>query len=137
MNNSVPVTTPSCHVRSTNQDTLYQAGPTTSGHIYNLDMGWRNASRSVSQRRPALNVSRVAQYHLIQEPPQTHAFSASAEAKMGENKEYSSSEYANMPIKITTAQKYQSSGILWTLQSTFGDLSQHMLNILDATDQNH
>ncbi|GFV13856.1 hypothetical protein TNCV_523351 [Trichonephila clavipes] len=51
--NSVPVTTPSCHVRSTNQDTLYQAGPITSGHIYNLDMGWRNASRSVSQRRPA------------------------------------------------------------------------------------
>ncbi|GFY29469.1 hypothetical protein TNCV_2626401 [Trichonephila clavipes] len=54
-NNSVPVTTPSCHVRSTNQDTLYQAGPITSGHIYNLDMGWRNASRSVSQRRPASN----------------------------------------------------------------------------------
>ncbi|GFV20446.1 hypothetical protein TNCV_4142071 [Trichonephila clavipes] len=52
-NNSVPVTTPSCHVRSTNQDTLYQAGPITSGHIYKLDMGWRNASRSVSQRRPA------------------------------------------------------------------------------------
>ncbi|GFU36244.1 hypothetical protein TNCV_558901 [Trichonephila clavipes] len=45
-NNSVPVTTPPCHVRSTNQDTLYQAGPTTSGHIYKLDMGWRNASRS-------------------------------------------------------------------------------------------
>ncbi|GFY30518.1 hypothetical protein TNCV_3522811 [Trichonephila clavipes] len=52
-NNSVPVTPPSCHVRSTNQDTLYQAGPITSGHIYKLDMGWRNASRSVSQRRPA------------------------------------------------------------------------------------
>ncbi|GFW02051.1 hypothetical protein TNCV_4853911 [Trichonephila clavipes] len=52
-NNSVPVTTPSCHVRSANQDTLYQAGPITSGHICKLDMGWRNASRSVSQRRPA------------------------------------------------------------------------------------
>ncbi|GFY12658.1 SCAN box domain-containing protein [Trichonephila clavipes] len=57
-NNSVPVTTPSCHVRSTNQDTLYQAGPITSGHIYKLDMGWRNASRSVSQRRPASIVDR-------------------------------------------------------------------------------
>ncbi|GFU32274.1 hypothetical protein TNCV_3834621 [Trichonephila clavipes] len=45
----VPVTTPPCHVRTTNQDTLYQAGPLTSGHIYNLDMGWRNASRSISQ----------------------------------------------------------------------------------------
>ncbi|GFT77164.1 putative RNA-directed DNA polymerase from transposon X-element [Trichonephila clavipes] len=53
-NNSVPVTTPPCHARSTNQDSLYQAGPTTSGYIYKLDMGWRNASRSVSQRRPAL-----------------------------------------------------------------------------------
>ncbi|GFX23374.1 RNA-directed DNA polymerase from mobile element jockey [Trichonephila clavipes] len=53
-NNSVPVTTPPCHVRSSNQDTLYQAGPTTSGPIYKLDMGWRNASRSVSQKRPAL-----------------------------------------------------------------------------------
>ncbi|GFT51499.1 HTH_Tnp_Tc3_2 domain-containing protein [Trichonephila clavipes] len=39
--------------RPTNQDTLSQAGPITSGHTYNLDMGWRNASRSVSQRRPA------------------------------------------------------------------------------------
>ncbi|GFT62900.1 RNA-directed DNA polymerase from mobile element jockey [Trichonephila clavipes] len=48
-NNSVPVTTPPCHVRTTNQDTLYQAGPLTSGHIYNLDTGWRNASRSISQ----------------------------------------------------------------------------------------
>ncbi|GFW41136.1 DUF4817 domain-containing protein [Trichonephila clavipes] len=43
------VATPSCHVRPTNQDTLSQAGPPTSGHIHNLDMGWRNASRSVSQ----------------------------------------------------------------------------------------
>ncbi|GFW18367.1 hypothetical protein TNCV_1183951 [Trichonephila clavipes] len=48
-NNSVPVTTPPCHVRTTNQDTLYQAGPLTSGHIYILDKGWRNASRSISQ----------------------------------------------------------------------------------------
>ncbi|GFW90413.1 techylectin-5A [Trichonephila clavipes] len=30
-----------------------KAGPPTSGHIHNPDMGWRNASRSVSQRRPA------------------------------------------------------------------------------------
>ncbi|GFV53377.1 hypothetical protein TNCV_4502581 [Trichonephila clavipes] len=36
-----------------NQDTLTQTGPSTSGHIDNLDMGWRNASRSVSQRHPA------------------------------------------------------------------------------------
>ncbi|GFY02938.1 hypothetical protein TNCV_3508181 [Trichonephila clavipes] len=48
-NNSVPVTTPSCHVRSTNKDTLSQADPPTSGHINNLDMEWRNASRSISQ----------------------------------------------------------------------------------------
>ncbi|GFU63715.1 hypothetical protein TNCV_4508311 [Trichonephila clavipes] len=48
-NNTDSVTTPSCHVRPTNQDTLSQAGPITSGHTYNLDMGWRNASRSVSQ----------------------------------------------------------------------------------------
>ncbi|GFT24271.1 laminin subunit alpha [Trichonephila clavipes] len=48
-NNSVPVTTPSCQVRSTNQDTLSQAGPPTSGYINKLDMGWRNASRSISQ----------------------------------------------------------------------------------------
>ncbi|GFU53778.1 hypothetical protein TNCV_3472241 [Trichonephila clavipes] len=48
-NNSVPVTTPSCHVRTTNKDTLFQARPPTSGHINKLDMGWRNASRSVSQ----------------------------------------------------------------------------------------
>ncbi|GFW85564.1 hypothetical protein TNCV_852161 [Trichonephila clavipes] len=38
-NNSDSVTTPSCHVRPTNQDTLSQAGPITSGHTYNLDMG--------------------------------------------------------------------------------------------------
>ncbi|GFW50093.1 hypothetical protein TNCV_1229181 [Trichonephila clavipes] len=47
--NSDSVATPSCHVRPTNQDTLSQAGPPTSGHIHYLDMGWRNASRSVSQ----------------------------------------------------------------------------------------
>ncbi|GFV12079.1 sorting nexin-19 [Trichonephila clavipes] len=40
---------PPCHVRSTNKDTLYQAGPPTSGHINKLDMGWRNASCSISQ----------------------------------------------------------------------------------------
>ncbi|GFV17416.1 hypothetical protein TNCV_2901281 [Trichonephila clavipes] len=45
-----------CHDRPTNQDTLSQAGPITSGHIYNLDMGWRNVSRSVSQRRPAPSI---------------------------------------------------------------------------------
>ncbi|GFU53240.1 hypothetical protein TNCV_2952801 [Trichonephila clavipes] len=39
-NNSDSVTTPPCHDRPTNQDTLSQAGPITSGHIYNLDMGW-------------------------------------------------------------------------------------------------
>ncbi|GFX45395.1 hypothetical protein TNCV_1026551 [Trichonephila clavipes] len=55
-NNSDSVTTPPCHDRPTNQDTLSQAGPITSGHIYNLDMGWRNASRSVSQRRPASRI---------------------------------------------------------------------------------
>ncbi|GFV72654.1 hypothetical protein TNCV_411731 [Trichonephila clavipes] len=49
MKNSDSVATPSCHVRPTNQDTLSQAGPPTSGHIHYLDMGWRNASRSVSQ----------------------------------------------------------------------------------------
>ncbi|GFX51776.1 hypothetical protein TNCV_5014781 [Trichonephila clavipes] len=43
------VATPPCHVRPTNQDTHSQAGPPTSGHIHYLDMGWRNASRSVSQ----------------------------------------------------------------------------------------
>ncbi|GFT92852.1 hypothetical protein TNCV_740211 [Trichonephila clavipes] len=51
--NSDSVATPSCHLRPTNQDTLSQAGPPTSGHIHNPDMGWRNASRSVSQRRLA------------------------------------------------------------------------------------
>ncbi|GFW34942.1 hypothetical protein TNCV_978801 [Trichonephila clavipes] len=47
--NSDSVATPPCHVRPTNQDTHSQAGPPTSGHIHYLDMGWRNASRSVSQ----------------------------------------------------------------------------------------
>ncbi|GFU79666.1 hypothetical protein TNCV_4484981 [Trichonephila clavipes] len=61
-NNSDSVTTPPCHDRPTNQDTLSQAGPITSGHIYNLDMGWRNASRSVSQRRPASNVVLIHSY---------------------------------------------------------------------------
>ncbi|GFU74026.1 hypothetical protein TNCV_1641521 [Trichonephila clavipes] len=46
----------SCHVRSTNKDTLSQAGPPTSGHINSLDMGWRNASRSISQWHPASSV---------------------------------------------------------------------------------
>ncbi|GFT43143.1 hypothetical protein TNCV_5119931 [Trichonephila clavipes] len=32
-NNPVPVTTTSCHVRTTNQDTLYQAGPPTSTNL--------------------------------------------------------------------------------------------------------
>ncbi|GFU16373.1 hypothetical protein TNCV_775101 [Trichonephila clavipes] len=56
------VATPSCHVRPTNQDTLSQAGSPTSGHIHNLDMGWRNASRSVSQRRPASSAERKLSY---------------------------------------------------------------------------
>ncbi|GFV54399.1 hypothetical protein TNCV_57511 [Trichonephila clavipes] len=47
--NSDSVATPPCHIRPTNQDTHSQAGPPTSGHIHYLDMGWRNASRSVSQ----------------------------------------------------------------------------------------
>ncbi|GFU99241.1 uncharacterized protein TNCV_795811 [Trichonephila clavipes] len=47
--NSDSVATPSCHVRPTNQDIYSQAGPPTSGHIHYLHMGWRNASRSVSQ----------------------------------------------------------------------------------------
>ncbi|GFX97617.1 hypothetical protein TNCV_2841771 [Trichonephila clavipes] len=42
-------TTPTCHVRTTNKDTLSQAGPPTQGLSNNLDMGWRNASRSISQ----------------------------------------------------------------------------------------
>ncbi|GFY11038.1 hypothetical protein TNCV_4470251 [Trichonephila clavipes] len=49
INNLVPVSTPPCHDPTTNQDTLIQAGPSTSGHINNLDTGWRNASRSISQ----------------------------------------------------------------------------------------
>ncbi|GFV68208.1 hypothetical protein TNCV_1874901 [Trichonephila clavipes] len=73
-NNSDSVTTPPCHDRPTNQDTLSQADPITSGHIYNLDTGWRNASRSVSQRRPASSIQQklkrvegmrsVASYHI-------------------------------------------------------------------------
>ncbi|GFW21316.1 transposable element Tc3 transposase [Trichonephila clavipes] len=43
------VATPPCHLRSTNKDTLTQAGPFTQGLNYKLDMGWRNASRSNSQ----------------------------------------------------------------------------------------
>ncbi|GFX48371.1 hypothetical protein TNCV_4613681 [Trichonephila clavipes] len=43
------VATPPCHLRSTNKDTLTQAGPFTQGLNYKLDMGWRNASRSISQ----------------------------------------------------------------------------------------
>ncbi|GFX52912.1 hypothetical protein TNCV_3227801 [Trichonephila clavipes] len=42
-------TTPTCNVRTTNKDTLSQAGPPTQGLSNNLDMGWRNASRSISQ----------------------------------------------------------------------------------------
>ncbi|GFY15771.1 hypothetical protein TNCV_1284161 [Trichonephila clavipes] len=38
-----------CHVRTTNKDTLSQADPPTQGLSNNLDMGWRNASRSISQ----------------------------------------------------------------------------------------
>ncbi|GFT37301.1 hypothetical protein TNCV_1127261 [Trichonephila clavipes] len=41
------------HVLTTNQDSLTETGPSTSGHIDNLDMGWRNAARSISQRHPA------------------------------------------------------------------------------------
>ncbi|GFU53469.1 hypothetical protein TNCV_1998371 [Trichonephila clavipes] len=46
---TVPVATPPCHILPTNQDSLIQPGPSTSGHIDNLDMGWRNALRSISQ----------------------------------------------------------------------------------------
>ncbi|GFV27007.1 hypothetical protein TNCV_4517881 [Trichonephila clavipes] len=38
-----------CHVRPTNQDAHSPGRPHPHGHIHNLDMGWRNASRSVSQ----------------------------------------------------------------------------------------
>ncbi|GFU90933.1 hypothetical protein TNCV_4922661 [Trichonephila clavipes] len=51
---TVPIATPPYHILPTNQDSLIQPGPSTSGHIDNLDMGWRNASRSVSQWHPAL-----------------------------------------------------------------------------------
>ncbi|GFS85699.1 hypothetical protein TNCV_2973901 [Trichonephila clavipes] len=43
------IATPTCHLRSTNKDTLSQAGPPTQGLSNNLDMGWRNASHSISQ----------------------------------------------------------------------------------------
>ncbi|GFT88252.1 hypothetical protein TNCV_2144571 [Trichonephila clavipes] len=42
-------TTGTFHVRTTIKDTLSQAGPPTQGLSNNLDMGWRNASRSISQ----------------------------------------------------------------------------------------
>ncbi|GFW20234.1 hypothetical protein TNCV_1855581 [Trichonephila clavipes] len=43
------LTTPPCHLRSTNKETLSQAGPPTQGLSNNLDMGWRNTSCSISQ----------------------------------------------------------------------------------------
>ncbi|GFU65336.1 hypothetical protein TNCV_2836471 [Trichonephila clavipes] len=46
---TVSIATPPCHLLPTNQDTLIQPSPSTSGHINNFDMGWRNASRSISQ----------------------------------------------------------------------------------------
>ncbi|GFW29989.1 hypothetical protein TNCV_1593071 [Trichonephila clavipes] len=39
------VATPPCHLRSTNKDTLTQAGPFTQGLNYKLDMGWRGTLR--------------------------------------------------------------------------------------------
>ncbi|GFX21055.1 RNA-directed DNA polymerase from mobile element jockey [Trichonephila clavipes] len=51
---TVPIATPPCHILPTNQETLIQPGPSTSDHINKLDMGRRNASRSISQRHPAL-----------------------------------------------------------------------------------
>ncbi|GFW43441.1 hypothetical protein TNCV_4767941 [Trichonephila clavipes] len=51
MNNLAPVATPPCHDPTTNQDTLIQACPSTSGHI----KGWRNVTSSVvvdQQREP-------------------------------------------------------------------------------------
>ncbi|GFW82539.1 hypothetical protein TNCV_1794321 [Trichonephila clavipes] len=46
---TVPIYTPPCQILPTNQDTLIQPGPSTSGHIDKLDMGWRNTSRSIFQ----------------------------------------------------------------------------------------
>ncbi|GFU22377.1 hypothetical protein TNCV_5139391 [Trichonephila clavipes] len=43
------ITTPHCHLRSTNKETLSQAGPPTQGLSNNLDMGWSNTSCSISQ----------------------------------------------------------------------------------------
>ncbi|GFT31002.1 hypothetical protein TNCV_1683651 [Trichonephila clavipes] len=36
---TVPVTTPPCHLRRTNQDPLINQGPPTSGHIYKIRYG--------------------------------------------------------------------------------------------------
>ncbi|GFU01980.1 hypothetical protein TNCV_1524621 [Trichonephila clavipes] len=47
------IATPPCHDLTANQDSLTQTRPSTSSHINNLDMGWRNASHSISQRHPA------------------------------------------------------------------------------------
>ncbi|GFU32981.1 hypothetical protein TNCV_4155661 [Trichonephila clavipes] len=43
------LTTPPCHIFSTNQQSPSHKGLTTSG--FPSGMGWRNASRSISQRR--------------------------------------------------------------------------------------
>ncbi|GFX65415.1 hypothetical protein TNCV_399661 [Trichonephila clavipes] len=36
---TVPVTTPPCHLRRTNQDPLINQDPPTSGHIYKIRYG--------------------------------------------------------------------------------------------------
>ncbi|GFT94528.1 hypothetical protein TNCV_248391 [Trichonephila clavipes] len=41
---TVPVTTPPCHLRRTNQDPPINQGPPTSGHIYNIRHGMEERS---------------------------------------------------------------------------------------------
>ncbi|GFW45526.1 hypothetical protein TNCV_3244661 [Trichonephila clavipes] len=49
---TVPIATPPCHILTTNQDSLFQPGPSTSGLIDKLDMGFYDQGSSSMMSDP-------------------------------------------------------------------------------------